>query len=261
METEIRTFRFYHYIKAEYVEDFLHTGRLKVTQLGHSNDYFEFRPGFSSPDVENEWKNTIQGGEPCVICLTSRISSPVMWGHYGDKGKGVCLVFDIPIEKLFNPKYPNIYCVYDLRLPLGRVQYLQAQHIINMTPRLGSNELIELTTTLACIKAKDWEYEQEYRLMIPERDLYAENGNLFYAGLRQYCSAILLGWECPLTRLYMERVKTLCGITNMWILSAQPAKDKFEICVCNLNEHDYSDTDGALLDAWVNGGFEHKTLR
>lgn len=261
METEIRSFRFYHFIKAEYVEDFLRTGRLKVTQLGHSNDYFEFRPGFSCPEVESEWKNTISGSEPCVICLSTRMSSPVMWGHYGDKGKGVCLVFDIPIEKWLNPQFPDLYRIYGIQLPFGKVQYTKKQHIIDKLPPSRSSAMYDLVTKLACMKAKDWEYEHEYRVILPERELIADHGHLFYKGLHQYCSAVLLGWECPLTRLYMERVKTLCGMTNMWILSAQPAKDKFEICVCNLNEHDYSDTDGALLDAWVNGGFEHKTLR
>lgn len=249
---QYKTFRFYHFIKAEYVEDFLTNGRLKVTQLGHSNDCFEFRPGFSCPEVESEWKKTIQGGEPCVICLTSRMSSPVVWGHYGDKGRGVCLVFDIPIEKYTNPQFPDLYRIYGIQLPLGKVKYQKKQHVIDKIPVIGSIEMNDLVVKLACIKAKDWEYEQEYRVCLPESLLQADNGKLFYSGFLQYCSAVLLGWECPLSRLYLERIKTLCGIMNMWILSTQPSRDKFEISVCNLNGQEYSDTDGALIDAWLN---------
>jgi|GEM_PF-2187996 len=246
-----KIFRFYHYIKSEYVEPFLRTGLLKVTQLGHSNDYFEFKPGFSSLKVEKEWRNTILGGEPCVICLSTRMSSPVMWGHYGDKGKGACLVFDLPIEKGGNPHLPDLHRIYGIQLPLGKVRYPKEQHIIDKVPPISSSAMNELVTKLACTKAKDWEYEQEYRVFVPEDFLQADNGKLFCSGLLQYCSAVLLGWECPLSRLYMERVKTLCGITSMWILSTQPSKDKFEICVSNLNGQDYADTDGSLLDEWV----------
>ena len=250
---EYNKFRFYHFIKSEHVEVFLRTGLLKVTQLGHANDYFEFKPGFSCLDIESEWQNTIHGSEPCVICLSTRMSSPVMWGHYGDKGKGVCLVFDIPIEKGGNPLASDLYCIYGSQLLLGKVQYPTEQYVIDKIPPMGSSAMNELVAKLACIKAKDWEYEQEYRVIVPERFLQADNGKLYYPGLLQYCSAVLLGWECPLTRLYMERVKTLCGIENVWILSTLPAKDKFEIRVCNLNGQDYTDTDGTLLDAWVNG--------
>ena len=37
-----RTFRLYYYTKAEHLEYILRTGHLKVTQLGHSNDPFEY---------------------------------------------------------------------------------------------------------------------------------------------------------------------------------------------------------------------------
>lgn len=253
METEIRSFRFYHFIKAEYVEDFLRTGRLKVTQLGHSNDCFEFRPAFSSLEVEKEWEDSICDAEPCAICLSARMSSPVMWGHYGDKGKGVCLVFDIPVEKWRNPKFSYLFQIYGIQLPLGKVQYSNEQYTIDKVPPITSVAMNDLVTNLACTKAIDWKYEQEYRVIIPECMLQADKGCLFYSGLKQYCTAVLLGWECPYTRLYMERVKTIYGMDRVWILSTYPSRERFEICVNNLNGQDYSDTDGSLLETWVNG--------
>ena len=250
-EVEFKTFRFYHFIKAEYVEHFLRTGLLKVTQLWHSNDSFEFRPAFTSYGVENEWKKIIQGGEPCVICLSSRMSSPAMWGHYGDKGKGACLVFDIPVEKWRNPKFSYLFQIYGIQLPLGKVQYSNEQYTIDKVPPMTSVAMNDLVTNLACIKAIDWKYEQEYRVFIPECMLQADKGCLFYSGLKQYCTAVLLGWECPYTRLYMERVKTICGMNRVWILSTYPSRERFEICVSNLNGQNYTDVDESLLEEWV----------
>lgn len=57
-----KKFRFYHFLGAEYVESFLRTGLLKVTLLGHSNDYFEYKPGFLNPNVEHDWNVAIKGG-------------------------------------------------------------------------------------------------------------------------------------------------------------------------------------------------------
>lgn len=252
-EVEFKTFRFYHFIKAEYVENFLRTGLLKVTQLGHSNDCFEFRPAFSSLEVEKEWEDSICDAEPCAICLSARMSSPVMWGHYGDKGKGVCLVFDLPIDKYVSDSFFNIYRISDINLPLGEVRYENEQYVVDKIPSRGSKVMNEMVMQLACMKAKDWEYEREYRVLLPERELIADHGNLFYKGLHQYCSAILLGWESVYTRLYMERLKALYGMNRVWVLSTYPSRERFEICVNNLNGQDYSDTDGSLLETWVNG--------
>lgn len=84
---------------------------------------------------------------------------PAMWGHYSDKGNGVCIIFDK--EKLINVLPPNIY--------KGPVSYVKdfAPDIIlqsnsgNIIP--FSREEIE---DYFFKKSNDWAYEQEYRILL-----------------------------------------------------------------------------------------------
>ncbi len=256
---EQKKFKFYHFLKEEYLEDFLRTGLLKTTQLGHSNDYFEFKPAFPNFELERAWNKVIKQAEPCVICLSARMSSPTMWGHYGDQGKGVCLAFDIPIDKFIIPfsnvrdtnSLSHLYRISGLQVLIAEVLYTNERYILNDKYPFTSSDLNQITLNLACRKSLDWQYEREYRVIIPETDLQAKNGNLFYAGLHQYCSAVLLGWNCSITRLYLETVLNECEKKKIWILNTYPSRDKFEICTNNLNGIDYSDTEKSSLISWL----------
>jgi hypothetical protein len=82
-----------------------------------------------------------------------------MWGHYSDKGNGVCIIFDK--EKLIEVLPPDTY--------KGSVSYVKdfAPDIVfqsnsgNIIP--FSREEIE---DYFFKKSNDWAYEQEYRILI-----------------------------------------------------------------------------------------------
>ena len=78
------------------------------------------------------------------FCMTSRPDNLLMWAHYADGHKGVCLKFDIlkdldsflvPVKVDYNSQYINFDC-------------------------LSSNLLSVLRR-----KSPDWEYEDEYRII------------------------------------------------------------------------------------------------
>lgn len=77
-------------------------------------------------------------------CMTSKPDNLLMWAHYADKHRGVCLKFDIleDLESFFVPlpvEYNSDYIDFDL---------------------LSSNYV-----DLIRRKSKDWEYEQEFRII------------------------------------------------------------------------------------------------
>ena len=253
---ETKTFRFYHFIGAEYVEGFLRTGLLKTTQLGHSNDYFEYKPGFASPNVEWKWNRMIKGNEPCVVCLSTKMSSPVMWGHYGERGRGACLVFDIPLEKgtIINGSHDNeekeffAYPIADYYMPLVKVLYGDQRVVI---PDVPENKMGDLLMEIACSKPFDWKYEQEYRIVVDTNCLVAKNGCFFYDGMIKYCSAVLLGWDCPVTNAYLSAVLKESGRHNIRVVDTYPSLNCFEICSCLCEGETHKDTSVFELDAWV----------
>lgn len=252
---ETKTFRFYHYISAKYVEDFLRTGLLKTTQLGHSNDYFEYKPGFASPNVEWVWNHAIKGNEPCVVCLSAKMSSPVMWGHYGERGKGVCVVFDIPLDHraILRRSHDNVekefyaYSAENSDIRIVKVLYGNQRVVI---PEIPEDELGGLLMEIACSKPLDWQYEHEYRVIVDTNSLIAKNGYFFYGGMLQYCSAVLLGWDCPVTNAYISAVLKEAGRQNIRVVDTYPSLNRFEICSCICEGESYKDTSVSELDAW-----------
>lgn len=253
-----KTFRFYHFLKAEYVESFLRHGLLKVTQLGYSNDYFEFKPAFYSPNNEQLWKASLKGNEPCVVCLSAKMSSSVMWGHYGEQGRGVCLAFELPLsnQKKDDGLYPlpdDVFAslIVDNKLPLLKVIYASNRFDITRIPLTTEEEIDRAGFSLLSYKAKDWEYEQEYRMAVPERLLKPKDGHLFYTGMLPFCTAILRGWNCPITSLYFRSLLNECNLSHISVADTFPSMDTYDICVCGSENRSFGDTNVDELDDWL----------
>jgi hypothetical protein len=90
-----------------------------------------------------------------VACFSSTYDELLMWSHYGDIGKGVCLIFDKEI--LFNKNkegYPKIEKVsYIEKLPSIDVHLTETRIHFDTTPIITS-------------KRKNWSYEKEVRAFI-----------------------------------------------------------------------------------------------
>ena len=87
-----------------------------------------------------------------VCCFSKSSDILLMWSHYGDKHGGVCLGFDMnkdsdlfsaPINVEYPPEYPDFNFVKD-----------------RFTKRTGENLQFHFGT-----KSKDWEYEEEIRIV------------------------------------------------------------------------------------------------
>lgn len=86
---------------------------------------------------------------------------PAMWGHYADKGKGVCLVIDK--EKFINSLEDN----------KNIIKHKKISYTNSFSPEIfyKSTKKDEFYFTDRCIKdiffkkTTDWAYEQEYRVI------------------------------------------------------------------------------------------------
>ena len=83
-----------------------------------------------------------------VSCFTSDPTSILMWSHYADSHKGICMKFDV----LADPSafFAGYKVNYEVEYPIWN-------HVRSDTGQSVTN----LLTT----KAKQWEYEQEYRVL------------------------------------------------------------------------------------------------
>lgn len=86
---------------------------------------------------------------------------PAMWGHYGDKGNGVCLVLDFAkVVELLRKGGTFFYGEVAYRHPddFNSSIIVEANDKFNS---FSSDQVSELFFS----KTKDWSYEQEYRIL------------------------------------------------------------------------------------------------
>lgn len=91
-----------------------------------------------------------------VCCLTTKCDNILMWSHYADSHKGLCLRFRT--QSRFYPKIFTSDLYFELAFP---VIYSINRPMINIVDPVRDNLVDELFLT----KADIWKYEEEWRLI------------------------------------------------------------------------------------------------
>ena len=135
--------------------------RLRVSLFADLNDPFELR----AITVSTEKHKTGIAGfgksmheQYAIHCFSRNWNDPLLWSHYADKHRGLCLGFDIPDKNAI----PIVYS--DAFIPVDWDKQLSAE---KRDPNLG----LKLSTT----KYVRWKYEDEIRVMGP-RSAYIQDG-------------------------------------------------------------------------------------
>lgn len=214
----------YHFTKIENIGDILGKGRLKLTEVGLSNDPFEMSPSFHVKEIdpiqmdghmwnlERNWEYHKSMEPQTVICLSACVSSVLMWGHYAANHSGVCLAFDIPVLEYDNCLIANL----EQKYPLLPMQY--------GTSRIFARDYVELDErntivySLGCLLRKllsykplAWNYEREFRLLVPQNAVDYDSGMLFTSILKKYLSGVILGSQCPMSESKVRALLSSSG--------------------------------------------------
>jgi hypothetical protein len=132
----------YHFLPADHALDDLVQGRLKIAEIRNLNDPFElWASGQRDPKVRaplRKWKLEMSKRFG-MLCFSSDKSNPLLWSHYADRHKGICLGFRVR-DALVAP-----------------IKYVEAR--TELRPPLTENCVRELLFT----KYSGWEYEKEWR--------------------------------------------------------------------------------------------------
>lgn len=205
-------FYLFYYTRAENLAKIINNNvvRIKVTQLGHSNDPLEILPSFDTDNVKDSndkidildfksfWYERTRDSFHPAVCMSSNCSSLLMWGHYADSHKGVCLVFrfksllDIEKDYIF---FPVIYSKDRLKFK----NYIVKNPNGNL---LASEKLIK---DLLSIKPLDWSYEREFRFLLDE-GLEYENGSFYTTSLSRKLYGVILGAHCAMSTRQAEAI-------------------------------------------------------
>ncbi len=99
------------------------------------------------------------------ICSFSlALKEPLLWSHYANEHKGLCLTYEIPGQFFFDPSN-NIIGVSPVDYDVNPL----TEWFIEIEPEKAGTDLnefaIELLEKILTIKGKDWRYEQEIRII------------------------------------------------------------------------------------------------
>ncbi len=105
-----------------------------------------------------------------ICCFSTSFENTIMWSHYSDNHKGICLNFDLSIPEPFID-YPSE------RFGKGLVDYDDYSPINYLKSK--KKALRKLLYT----KSNDWKYENEYRFFIQEEHGLFRFDNEFLKGV------------------------------------------------------------------------------
>jgi len=143
--------RLYHFLSAEHALEDIAKRRIKISEIDQLNDPFElwcvYQKDRSLRDALRAYKNEMNARFG-MLCFSKHWHNPVLWSHYADKHRGICLGFDIDSRGAKPVTY------------------------ISQRPRLKMPPSREDADQLLYSKFVDWRYEEEWRswIQIDERD-------------------------------------------------------------------------------------------
>lgn len=201
---EVKAFKLYRYMPISFYSlRNIETQKLHLSENGLMNDVFEGLPiaeEYISADDAHELHDLA-----VMSCLTESNDNLLMWSHYADSNRGICIEYDLKLlmetqySKHLSYLYPVLY---------GNRRYVAKDYLelIQNTKELreGIKESIIVDTydyynvlPLFLTKSLDWSYEREWRIVYTKKDLYDLNDQELYSSNIYFpcVNAVYLGYR------------------------------------------------------------------
>lgn len=183
----------YHFVNKKYACSNIDNKQLKIATIDDLNDPYEFYVNFAnSGELLNEQTSesikSHYSGIMGLLCFSERWNNPVLWAHYGDKHKGICMEFDIPDKFLL------------------KVEYKQELAIVEGNDRDWRNKFAQATKT----KYEHWSYEEEYRICfkLGSTEVLCRDGLFFIPfSSKLALQRVFLGLRCELSETERQKLE------------------------------------------------------
>lgn len=162
-----------------------------------------------------------------ISCFSKRYDSILMWSHYGDKHKGICIEFDRPDKDFLDVKYSTKRCKFDLEDTTRRVLgYMLSNEEVDVNDK----GLIRCISEPFIIKSLDWRYEEEVRCIVsPNSEGVFTLEELSLYKMPTKISKIYIGCKVDKTSEEYKNLITLANNKNVMISELKTSDDLFDI--------------------------------
>lgn len=196
----------YHFVNDHYGLEDLRSRRLKISRIAELNDPFEFLGvDLSDRDFRKALKKTKADISETkgILCFSKGWRNPLLWGHYADKHKGICLGFEVSDSDI------------------KKVDYIETRP---PPPDVLSEAFV---MGLLFTKFSHWHYEQEYRVYV---QLDEEIGGLYYADFSEQLilRRVIVGDQSSVTRTQVSDALGSLG-KNVETFKARAGFKEFEV--------------------------------
>jgi hypothetical protein len=186
--------RLYYFTTERFGLEAIRDSRLKLARINDLNDPFEFmglnlNRGNRRTLVKLKKDMSDRFG---IICMSRVWSHPLLWGHYAEKHRGLCLGFDVAEEICEEVKYRTE------RPTLKDLDY-------DTLGDLDETAMFDVVYT----KFDAWEYETEYRIYCRLKDKDPVN-DLYFVSFSEdlKLAHVIVGERCSVTR---DRLASVLG--------------------------------------------------
>lgn len=150
----------YKYVPLKYVEDILDNHRLYLNNGETFNDPFEV----TVTDRKSGAINHLSGLH--ILSLTNSYRNKLIWSHYSDSHKSVCLTVRVPNHLVYPMCYTSrrVYSDSDIDALIEKSVKRSKKNITNPFSLLTEKKKV------VYLKDKKWLYEKEFRIVFDEND-------------------------------------------------------------------------------------------
>lgn len=152
--------RVYHFLSSAHALENISKRRIKIAQFQDLNDPFElFSVNLSNKTMRKAFRAFKKEMEQShgILCFSRTKRNPVLWSHYADKHKGMCLGFDLRDDTL------------------KEVKYVSRRLVLKSLRNLTKGTAIKFLST----KYQGWSYEKEVRTFLSLEEKDERNGFYF----------------------------------------------------------------------------------
>jgi hypothetical protein len=207
--------KLYYFTSQQYALESLRDKRLKIARFSELNDPFDFLGlAVDLPAQRQHLKQMRDRADARygILCMSTTWQEPLLWAHYADKHKGICLGFEVNAEEWREVHY--------------KAERPALAHYGAVDPsELTGQEFDEINVT----KFRAWAYEREYRRFAELRNPDLVTGLHFHPFEEtMQLKQVIVGYRSTVTR---AAIQCLCEHVGGGIeaFKARPAFRDFKV--------------------------------
>lgn len=222
--------RVYKFLPRQFGLEAIANRRLKISEIFKANDVYEY--GAVTPCLDGKLLSYDQiqevGPELAkvagILSFCEDASCPVVWGHYGECHRGLCLAFDVE-ERPVPPRQ---------RSPLTKVTYLEKP--TDFVIRTAEDQIKSDLITYFASSVKDglfkkyslWSYEREWRIVLP---LTTKIGDLYFTSFDDdfVLKEIIVGCRNADSKADIAALLRQFGHSGVDVWKVKPMKEEFRM--------------------------------